>query len=91
MNKRVWYGLVTLLLVSACGPSKQWVKPGATEDDLRSTITLCDRENRHFNREGIKHFGPEDETVRPRNYRGGGDMMREQCLENHGWTYEYVQ
>ncbi|MDT3776720.1 hypothetical protein PJI16_03990 [Nitrospira sp. MA-1] len=80
------------LLLSACGLSQQWVKPGATEEDLRSTITLCDRENRHFNQEGISHFGPEDETIRPRNYRrGGGDMMREQCLESHGWTLEYVE
>jgi hypothetical protein len=91
MKIRLWVGSCFLLL-SACGPTQQWVKPGATEADLRSTITLCDRENRHFNREGISHFGPEDETVRPRNYRrGGGDMMREQCLESHGWSLEYVE
>ena len=91
MNMQLWVGLCFLLL-SACGPSQQWVKPGATEADLRSTITLCDRENRHFNQEGISHFGPEDETIGPRNYRrGGGDMMREQCLQSHGWTLEYVE
>jgi len=90
MKLRLWFVAFALLL-SACGPSQQWVKPGATEADLRSAITLCDRENRHFNREGIKHFGPEDETIRPRSYpRGGGDMMREKCLQSHGWTLEYV-
>ncbi|HBP87163.1 MAG TPA: hypothetical protein PKK23_08480 [Nitrospirales bacterium] len=91
MNVRLLFGLLGLV-VSSCGPTQQWVKPGATEADLRSTITLCDRENRHFNRSGIAHFGPEDETIQPRNYRrGGGDMMREQCLEGHGWRREYVE
>ena len=91
LNVQLSVGLC-LLLLSACGPTQQWVKPGATEADLRSTITQCDRENRHFNKSGISHFGPEDETVQPRNYRrGGGDMLREECLQNHGWTLEYVE
>lgn len=83
---------VAALIVSACGPAPQWVKPGATEADLRSAMTACDRENRHFNRAGIQHFGSEDEAVRPRSYRrGGGEMAREQCLERHGWRLEAVE
>ena len=90
MNVRVCMGLCFLLL-SACGPSQQWVKPGATEEDLRNAMILCDRENMHFGRNNIKHFGPEDETTRQRSYpRGGGEMMREQCLERHGWRLETV-
>lgn len=91
MKLQLTLGLLTLML-SACGPTPQWVKPGATEADLHKTIILCDRENVHFGRENIKHFGPEDETTRQRNYpRGGGDMMREQCLKSHGWRLESVE
>ena len=81
-----------LLLLSACGPTQQWVKPGATKEDLKAAIILCDRENVHFGQDRFAHFGPEDETIRPRSYpRGGGEMMREKCLESHGWTREYVE
>jgi hypothetical protein len=45
MKVRLWLGVFALIL-SACGPSQQWVKPGATEADLRTAITLCDRNSR---------------------------------------------
>jgi hypothetical protein len=91
MNIHLWL-LVFACIFSACGPSPQWVKPGATETDLRKAIILCDRENVHFGRDRITHFGPEDETPRPRNYpRGGGEMMREQCLKSHGWSLQTVE
>jgi hypothetical protein len=90
MKLRPTLGLLTLML-SACGPTPQWVKPGATEADLQKTISLCDRENIHFGRGRIAHFGLEDETIQPRTYpRGGGEMLREQCLERHGWRLELV-
>jgi hypothetical protein len=88
----LWLGLVTLML-SACGPSQQWVKPGATEADLRTAITLCDREGVRFGRDRVTRTGPEDEVMvtRERRYRrGAGEMIRERCLESRGWTLEYV-
>ena len=88
----IWFGFFALMLVT-CGPSQKWVKPGATEADLRTAITLCDRENVHFGRDRITTTGPEDEVMvtRQRRYRrGAGEMMREQCLESRGWTLEYV-
>jgi hypothetical protein len=82
------------VMLSACGPTQQWVKPGATEADLRTAITLCDQENLHFgNRITTLGTKPEEDVVatRQRSYRkGGGEMMREKCLESHGWTLEYV-
>jgi len=92
MKNLVWFMSVPLML-AACGPTPQWVKPGATEADLRTAITLCDRENVHFGRDLITRTGPEDEVMvtRQRHYRrGAGEMMREQCLESRGWTLEYV-
>ncbi|MEJ2232208.1 MAG: hypothetical protein P8X46_13625 [Nitrospirales bacterium] len=92
MKNLVWFMSVPLML-AACGPTPQWVKPGATEADLRTAITLCDRENVHFGRDLITRTGPEDEVMvtRQRRYRrGAGEMMREQCLESRGWTLEYV-
>jgi hypothetical protein len=95
MKVSVWLGFFALIL-SACGPTPQWVKPGATEADLRNAMTLCDRENMHFGRGRITSMGtePAEDVVahRPSNYRrGGGEMAREQCLERHGWTLESVQ
>ncbi len=94
MNVWVWVGIFALLL-SACGPTKQWVKPGATEEDLQTAIILCNRENVHFGRGNHQSFGPDGEvTVTNRQKRfesGAGDMMREKCLEKHGWTLEYVE
>jgi len=92
MKILLWLGLVTLML-SACGPSQQWVKPGATEVDLRTAITLCDRENVRFGRDRVTTMGPEDEvmvTRQRRSRRGAGEMIRERCLESRGWTLEYV-
>ena len=93
MNLRLWF--VVFALLSACGLTQQWVKPGATESDLQSAITLCNRENVHFGRDNIKTLGPDGEvtvTSRQKRYeRGAGEMMREKCLESHGWTREYVE
>ena len=92
MKILLWLGLVALML-SACGPSQQWVKPDTTEADLRTAITLCDRENVRFGRDRVTRTGPEDEVMvtRPRHYRrGAGEMIRERCLESRGWTLEYV-
>ena len=93
MKILLWLGLVTLAL-SACSPSQQWVKPDATEADLRTAITLCDRENVRFGRDRVTRTGPEDEVMvtRQRRYRrGAGEMIRERCLESRGWTLEYVE
>ena len=91
-NTILIFGLFVVIL-SGCGPSLQWVKPGATEADLRTAITLCDRENVRFGRDRITKTGPEDEVMvtRQRRYRkGAGEMIRERCLESRGWTLEYV-
>ena len=95
MTILVWVGFLALML-AACGPTPQWVKPGATEADLRTAITLCDRENMRFFRDRITSVGqrPEEDVMvtRQSTYRkGAGDMMREQCLESHGWRLEYVE
>lgn len=94
MNVPSCLGLCVVLL-SACGPTPQWVKPGATESDLQSAITLCNRENVHFGRGNIRTLGPDGEvtvTSRQKRYESGaGEMMREKCLESHGWTREYVE
>ncbi|MDH4193509.1 MAG: hypothetical protein OEY80_01995 [Nitrospirota bacterium] len=87
-------GLLVLML-SACGPTPQWVKPGATEADLQAAITLCNRENVHFGRDNIRQIGPDNEVIvtsrQKRFERGAGEMMREQCLESKGWTLEYIE
>jgi hypothetical protein len=91
-NTILIFGLFVVIL-SGCGPSLQWVKPGATEADLRTAITLCDREGVRFGRDRITTTGPEDEVMvtRQRRYRkGAGEMIRERCLESRGWTLEYV-
>lgn len=88
----LWFGFFALLL-SACGPSQQWVKPGTTEADLRTAITLCDREGIRFGGDRVTRTGPEDEVMvtRERRYRrGAGEMIRERCLESRGWTLEWV-
>ena len=89
----LWFGLVALML-SGCGPSQQWVKPGATEADLQAAMILCNRENVHFGRDNIRTIGPDDEVIvtsRQKRYRrGAGEMMQEQCLESKGWRIEYV-
>jgi hypothetical protein len=95
MKKLVWFVSVPLML-AACGPTPQWVKPGATEADLRTAITLCDRENIHFGRDSITSVGqkPEEDVMvtRQRSYRrGGGEMLREKCLESHGWRLELAE
>lgn len=91
---RLWLGFFALM-VSACGPTPQWVKPGATEADLQAAITLCNRENVHFGRDNIRQLGPDGEVIvtsrQKRFERGAGEMMREQCLEGKGWTLEYVE
>jgi hypothetical protein len=56
MKILLWFGLVVVILLG-CGPSQQWVKPGATEADLRTAITLCDRENVRFGRDRITRRG----------------------------------
>ena len=93
MKLRLWFGIFALL-VSACGPTQQWVKPGATEADLQAAMTLCNRENVHFGRDNIRTIGPDDEVIvtsRQKRYRrGAGEMMQEQCLESKGWRFEYV-
>ena len=58
MKLRLWFGIFALL-VSACGPTQQWVKPGATEADLQAAMTLCNRENVHFGRNNIRTIGPD--------------------------------
>ncbi len=91
-NTILIFGLFVVIL-SGCGLSLQWVKPDATEADLRTAITLCDRENVRFGRDRITKTGPEDEVMitRQRRYRkGAGEMIRERCLESRGWTLEYV-
>ena len=91
-NTILIFGLFVVML-SGCGPSQQWVKPGATEADLRTAITLCDREGVRFGRDRITTTGPEDEVMvtRQRRYRrGAGEMIRERCLENRGWILEWV-
>ena len=93
MKLLLGFGLCVLLL-AACGPTPTWVKPGATEADLRTAITLCDRENIHFGRELVPKTGPGDEVMvtRQRQYRrGAGEMMREKCLESKGWRLENVE
>lgn len=93
MKLRLWFGIFALL-VSACGPTQQWVKPGATEADLQAAMTLCNRENVHFGRNNIRTIGPDGEVIvtsRQKRYRrGAGEMMQEQCLESKGWRLEYV-
>jgi hypothetical protein len=93
MKVFLWFGLFALVL-SACGPTQQWVKPGATEADLQTAITLCNRENVHFGRDNIRQIGPDNEVIvtsRQKRYeRGAGEMMREKCLEKYGWKLEYV-
>ena len=93
MKLRLWFGIFALLM-SACGPTQQWVKPGATEADLQAAMTLCNRENVHFGRNNIRTIGPDDEVIvtsRQKRYRrGAGEMMQEQCLESKGWRLEYV-
>lgn len=93
MNVLVPSGLLVLML-SACGPTPQWVKPGATKADLQTAITLCNRENVHFGRDNIRQIGPDDEiivTSRQKRYESGaGQMMREKCLESKGWRLDYV-
>lgn len=94
MNTRLWLGVFSLIL-SACGPTPQWVKPGATEADFKKTNALCDQENLHFGRR-IQSMGqePEEDVVshRQNSYRRGGrELMQEQCLERHGWRLEYVE
>jgi hypothetical protein len=93
MNVRFWF--VVFALLAACGPTLQWVKPGATESDLEKAITLCNRENVHFGRGNIQTLDPDGEvtvTNRQKRYESGaGEMMREKCLESHGWTREYVE
>jgi len=94
MKLRLWFGIFTLLL-SACGPTPQWVKPGATESDLEAATILCNRENVHFGRDNIRTLGPDGEvtvTSRQKRYqRGAGEMMQEQCLESKGWRLESVE
>jgi hypothetical protein len=94
MKVRLWFGIFTLLL-SACGPTQQWVKPGATETDLEAATIQCNRENVHFGRDTITTIGPEGEgivTNRQKRYRrGAGEMMQELCLESKGWRREYVE
>lgn len=94
MKVLLGFGLLTLLL-SACGPSPQWVKPGGTEEDLQTAITLCNRENVHFGRNQIRTIGPDGDvtvTSRQKRYgRGAGEMMKEQCLESHGWLLESAE
>ena len=93
MKQLLWCGLFPLML-SACGPTPQWVKPGATETDLQTAMTLCNRENVHFGRDNIRQIGPDDEVIvtsRQKRYeRGAGEMMREKCLESKGWRLEQV-
>ena len=94
MKKLLGVGLCTLML-SACGPTQQWVKPGATEADLQTAITQCNRENVHFGRGNIRQIGPDNEVIvtsRQKRYeKGAGEMMREKCLESHGWTLKTVK
>jgi hypothetical protein len=94
MKVLLWFGLFAFML-SACGPTQQWVKPGATEADLQAAITQCNRENVHFGRGHIRQIGPDDEVIvtnrQKRFERGAGEMMREKCLESHGWTLETVE
>jgi hypothetical protein len=94
MKLLLWFGLISLML-AACAPSQHWVKPGATEADLQTAITLCNRENVHFGRNNIKTIGPDGEVMvtsrQKRSARGAGEMMREQCLESHGWSLQPVE
>ena len=94
MKLLLWFGFFALML-SGCGPSSQWVKPGATEVDLRTAITECDKEvvRDRFAIEKSNTMGPDDVMVTAqRRYRSGaGEIMRDQCLESHGWTYETVE
>lgn len=93
MKVFLWFGFFALM-VSACGPTPQWVKPGATEADLQTAITLCNRENVHFGRGNVRTLGPDGDvtvTSRQKRYESGpGEMMREKCLESKGWRLEYV-
>ena len=92
MKLWLWFGLFALL--SACGPTQQWVKPGETEADLEAATILCNRENVHFGRNNMMIMGPDEEVIvtsRQKRYRrGAGEMMQEQCLESKGWRLESV-
>jgi hypothetical protein len=94
MKLLLWFGCFTLML-SGCGATLQWVKPGATEFDLRKAIKECDKEviRDRLAIEKSNTMGPDDVTVTPqRRYRrGAGEVMRDQCLESRGWTLEMVE
>jgi len=92
MKLGLWF--IIFVLLSACGPTQQWVKPGATAADLEAATILCNRENVHFGRDNIRQIGPNGEVIvtsRQKRYqRGAGEMMQEQCLESKGWRLESV-
>ncbi|MEO6202750.1 MAG: hypothetical protein ABIU05_17045 [Nitrospirales bacterium] len=62
---------------------------------MQKAITRCNRENVHYGRDNIRTFDPEGEvtvTGRQKRYESGaGEMMREKCLESHGWRREFVE
>jgi len=95
MKLLLGFGFFALMLSGCGGATQQWVKPGATEVDLRTTITECDKEvvRDRFAIEKSNTMGPDDVMVTAqRRYRSGaGEIMRDQCLESHGWTYETVE
>ena len=85
--------VLLMVILPACGSTPQWTKPGATEADLRTAITLCDRDSRHFARGRITNEGMEEDvmvTTQRRYKRGSGEFVREQCLRRRGWAQEYV-
>lgn len=85
---------VMIVLLAGCGPTLQWTKPGATEADLRTAITLCDRESGPLGRGRLTTEGMEDDVMvtRERRYRrGAGEFVRDDCLRRRGWRQEYVE
>ena len=85
---------ILMVMLASCGPTLEWVKPGATEADLRTAITLCDRESRPIARGRISNEGMEDDVMvtTHRRYRtGAGEIVRDQCLRRRGWTQQYVE
>ena len=85
---------ILMVMLAGCGPTLEWVKPGATEADLRTAITLCDRESRPIARGRISNEGMEDDVMvtTHRRYRtGAGEIVRDQCLRRRGWTQQYVE
>lgn len=80
--------------IAACSPSRQWVKPGATDEDLRLAQEECASrgssfdfafEDRDSGRPGVVESAPDNRERRAGSARG--DVYRA-CMESQGWRRE---